>query len=109
MTALLTNRQEAIAALCRRFGVVRLDLFGSAAAGTFDAARSDFDFIADFTEPTPTVEYADRVLGFSEALEQLLGRRVDIVTAAALRHSRLAQAIAATRQPVYDASQPTAA
>ena len=109
MTALLTNRQEAIAALCRRFGVVQLDLFGSAAEGTFAADRSDFDFVADFTDPAPTVEYADRVLDFSEALEQLLGRRVDIVTVAALGHSRFGQTIAAMRQPVYDASRSTAA
>ena len=34
----------ALQALCRRFGVRRLDLFGSAATGRFDPALSDLDF-----------------------------------------------------------------
>jgi uncharacterized protein len=107
-TALSIHR-DAIGRLCRRYGVVRLDLFGSAATGEFDPVRSDFDFVADFADPTPTLEYADRVLEFSDALEQLLGRPVDVITVAALRHSRFAQAIAASRMPVYDATQSTAA
>lgn len=38
----------AIAELCRRFGVRRLDLFGSAAMGRFDPQRSDLDFLVEF-------------------------------------------------------------
>jgi hypothetical protein len=109
MIALLHGQREPIAGPCRRFGVVRLDLFGSAADGSFDSERSDLDFVPDFGASAPTVEQADRVLGFSEALEQMLGRRVDVRTETALRNSRFAQAIAASRTPVYDASQPTAA
>ena len=41
--------RDAIAALCRAHGVSRLQLFGSAATGGFDADRSDYDFIVDFT------------------------------------------------------------
>jgi uncharacterized protein len=37
-----------IAELCRRFGVRRLDLFGSTATGRFDPARSDLDFLVEF-------------------------------------------------------------
>jgi predicted nucleotidyltransferase len=109
MNAVIETHQAAIAELCRRYRITRLDLFGSAATGTFDPGRSDFDFVADFSEPAPTVDYADRVLGFADALEALLRRRVDVITAVALRRSRLAPIVAATRQTVYDASQPTAA
>jgi len=42
----------ALRALCRRFHVRRLDLFGSAATGRFDPARSDLDFLIEF-EPMP--------------------------------------------------------
>lgn len=100
---------EAIGGLCRRYGVRRLDLFGSAAAGGFDPQESDFDFVADFTERAPTAEYADRVLGFSEELEALLGRKVDVVVENAVIGSRFAQSIAASRRPIYDASRPIAA
>lgn len=108
MIVLVAQQQSAIAALCRRYGVVRLDLFGSAAAGQFDATRSDLDFVAEFAQAEPTAAYADRFLDFAESLESLLGRKVDVVSENALRHSRLAQAIAASRQTVYAEPQPVA-
>ena len=41
-------RREELWALCRRFHVRRLDLFGSAARGDFDPERSDLDFLVEF-------------------------------------------------------------
>ena len=108
MNPLVAHEAAALATLCRRYGVVRLDLFGSAVSDTFDAARSDLDFVAEFADPAPTVEYADRFLDFANALETLLQRRVDVVSAAAIRGSRLAGEIAATRRLVYAESQPVA-
>ena len=52
----------ALPALCRRFGVRRLDLFGSAATGRFDPTRSDLDFLVVFEEIPPTA-YADAYFG----------------------------------------------
>ncbi len=95
-----------MAELCRQYGVIRLDLFGSAADGTFDPERSDLDFVAEFADPSPTVGYADRFLDFANGLEALVGRRVDVVSEAAIRGSRLAQAIASSRQPIYVESAP---
>ena len=46
MNPLVANESAAIGALCRRYGVVRLDLFGSATTGAFDHSRSDLDFVA---------------------------------------------------------------
>jgi predicted nucleotidyltransferase len=108
MIPLVANHAQAISALCRRHGVIRLDLFGSAAIGTFDAAQSDLDFVAEFANPAPTAEYADRFLDFAAGLEAVLGRRVDVVSATALRGSRLAQAIVSARQRVYVESAPAA-
>jgi predicted nucleotidyltransferase len=50
MIDLIEHQHEAIAALCRQYGVLRLDLFGSAATGAFDPATSDLDFIAAFAD-----------------------------------------------------------
>lgn len=44
----LAAQRIAIAGLCQAQGVVALDVFGSAADGRFDPARSDYDFIARF-------------------------------------------------------------
>jgi predicted nucleotidyltransferase len=42
---LLQAKLELLRELCERFGVERLELFGSAARGEFDPAHSDLDFI----------------------------------------------------------------
>ena len=42
---LLQAKLELLRELCERFGVERLELFGSAARGEFDPANSDLDFI----------------------------------------------------------------
>src|SRR5687768_13753792 len=101
MIDLIEQRLDAVRALCRTYGVRRLDLFGSAATGTFDAATSDLDFVATFAD-TRSPGYADRYLGFAEALEALLGRPVDVVTERSIRSPYFRQAVEASRQPIYD-------
>lgn len=76
---LLQAKLEPLRALCERYGVERLELFGSAARGEFDPARSDLDFIVQMKgrrEPG----YARRFYEFAEAIEALYGRRVDLLT-----------------------------
>lgn len=96
----LESRLDAVAALCRQFGVAALDVFGSAVDGRFDARRSDYDFIVRF-HPRPDVSVAQRYLAFSQALEDLLGRPVDLMTDHPIENPYLRQAITATRRPVY--------
>ena len=47
MVDLLSDRRKAIAELCRRFGVQRLDVFGSALREDFRAGESDIDFLVE--------------------------------------------------------------
>jgi uncharacterized protein len=100
MIPLVAERRDEIAELCRRFGVRRLDLFGSAADGRFDEATSDLDFVADFAD-TDVPGYAFRFIDFAEALEALFGRRVDVVTERSIKRPRFRASVAAQRQPVY--------
>jgi predicted nucleotidyltransferase len=66
--------------LARRYGVTRLSLFGSTAR---DTARtdSDVDILVGFDGPATS----HRFFGVQFYLEDLLGRRVDLVTERALR------------------------
>jgi predicted nucleotidyltransferase len=57
-----------VAAICRRFHVRRLEVFGSAAAGEFDPARSDIDFLVEF-EPKAPGSALGTYLGLKDALE----------------------------------------
>jgi predicted nucleotidyltransferase len=97
----LIDHREAIAAACRQFGVDRLEVFGSAADGRFDPQRSDFDFIARFSaEAGPSI--ARRYLAFCEALENLLGRPVDVMTDQPILNPYLRRAVDASRRELYD-------
>jgi uncharacterized protein len=85
LAEIVERNLPALAELCRRFGVRRLDLFGSAATGHFDPARSDLDFLVEFGAAA-TGTYADAFFELKESLEQLFGRPVGLVAAAAIRN-----------------------
>ena len=78
--AVLALLREHKPVLAQRFGVLRLALFGSMAR---DAARpdSDVDVLVAFDGPAT----AKRYFGVQFYLEDLLQRRVDLVTEKALR------------------------
>ena len=101
MNGVIEPHRDAIRALCQQYGVRRLDLFGSAVTGAFDAATSDLDFVATFGD-TRSPGYADRYLGFAEALEALFGRSVDVITERSIRNPYFRQTVEASRQPIYD-------
>ena len=86
--------------LCRRFHVRQLDLFGSAADGRFDPARSDLDFLVAFEE-LPRSAYADAYFGLREGLIALFGRAVDLVTEPALENPYLRRQIESRRQRLF--------
>jgi len=87
MQADIDKKRDALAAICRRYGVARLEIFGSAARGAgFDPNRSDADFLVTF-EPAARNDLAV-FADLNEALEKLLGRPVDLVEREALEASR---------------------
>ena len=103
MLADIVEKRDALAALCRRYGVTRLEVFGSAARGAgFDPNRSDADFLVSFSPPirNDLAAFAD----LKEALEDLLGRPVDLVEREAVEASRnfiRRRAILAEAETVY--------
>lgn len=89
-----------IAELCRRHGVASLALFGSAASGTFQSGKSDYDFLVEL-DPKAPGSRAARLLGLAEALEALLGAPVDLVNPRYIRNPYFAAEVARTRIPLY--------
>jgi len=102
MAPLIEQNRDAIAALCRRYGVTRLDVFGSAARGDdFDPASSDVDFFYEIEDGETLV---DRFFDFRDALEALLGRKVDLVSSRAARRKHyFSLATDKDRRPLYAA------
>jgi len=66
--------------LVERFGVIALAVFGSTARDSAGEG-SDIDILVNFDGPATS----DRYFGVQFYLEDLLGRRVDLVTEKALR------------------------
>ena len=96
----IQSHKAELHALCRAYGVERLELFGSATSEVFDAASSDLDFIVQFAEKSSG--YADRYLDFAEALEELFGRDVDLVTERSIANPYFRKTVDSTREVVYD-------
>jgi len=107
MHALIAPHLPAIRALCREYGVARLELFGSAATTAFDPARSDVDFIVDYAPETDLGPWLSRYLELQDRLAALLGRPVDLVMAGApaLSNRWFRREADKTRTVVFDASQ----
>jgi uncharacterized protein len=103
VNALVRERLEQVAELCRRHFVLRLSLFGSAVRPDFDAERSDLDFLVDF-EPLPPARHADAYFGLLADLETLFERSVDLVETATLRNPYRRREIEATQVLLHAAA-----
>jgi predicted nucleotidyltransferase len=99
MIPLITDNLEAIRALCRRYGIRRLDLFGSAATGAFNPESSDIDFIVDMGETNSS--YADRFFDLIADLESLLGYPVQMITERSVTNFYLRRAINEQRATLH--------
>ena len=89
-----------IEALCRRLGVRRLDLFGSATGDEFDESRSDVDVLVDLSgQDDPFHVY----FALKEGLEALLGRPVDVVADEAIENPYVRRRVDEQREPLYAA------
>ena len=100
MLPLIAERRSEIAALCRRFGVRRLAVFGSAARGEdFDPRRSDVDFVVAFerAEGASLSEF----LALRDALSAAVGRRVDLVMEGSVRNPFIRAGIQRSAETVY--------
>ena len=76
--------------LVREYGIVRIGIFGSFASGT-PKDTSDVDLVAEFSRPIGL-----RFMELADYLEQLFGRKADVLTLAGLdsvRNRRIAEAI----------------
>ncbi|MBX3069350.1 MAG: nucleotidyltransferase domain-containing protein [Thermomicrobiales bacterium] len=106
MHSTLRQQQDAIGQLCREFGVVRLEVFGSSNRQDFDADTSDFDFIVDMGSYRQGI--GRRFVAFADAMESLLGRRVDLVFEERMK-PRFREAAAETREVIVASGDSTIA
>ena len=98
----IEEKRDQLESLCRQFSVSRLEVFGSAADGTFDPARSDIDFLVVFHR-SPDINAFHQYFDFQEALTELLGRKVDLVEEGAMRNPYFIRSVNKSRTLIYGA------
>ena len=96
----IARDRDKIDALCRRLGVRRLDVFGSASTGK-PSPESDVDVLVQFDRSQGNL-FA-RYFDLKEGLEAILGRPVDLVVDDAIRNPYFRQSVERTRQNVFAA------
>jgi len=102
MNSLIENNRPRIEALCRRYHVARLEVFGSAADGTFDAERSDVDFLVEFEPGADLGPWMSGYFDLRRDLEALLERSVDLVMPGAMRNPYFIREVERTRKLLYE-------
>lgn len=103
LPAVLEENLDAIRALCEKYRVKRLAVFGSAAKGTFDPERSDVDFVVEFF-PRERKGFGDDYFLMLEELQNLLGREVDLVERNAVRNPYFLKVLELSEHQLYDAA-----
>lgn len=99
MIDLLLENTQSISALCQSSGVAKLEVFGSAATGAFDPERSDIDLIVTFADESPGL--ARRFVDFADALEAMLGHRVDLLIDKPFKNPYFRSSVNRTRVTIY--------
>ncbi len=87
LIALLHENLEAVRAICRRHGVARLEVFGSATnPEVFDPKDSDIDFIVAFLPGADLGPWLAKYFQLRDDLQRLLKRSVELVVDAAMQN-----------------------
>lgn len=98
----IAQHRSGISAICQRYRIQRLEVFGSAArAVDFDPVSSDADFLVEFA---PGAQPGlNSLYGAKADLEALLGRGVDLVEPSAVRNPYVLASINSNREAIYAA------
>lgn len=104
LPTLVTDHLAEVRALCTRYGVKKLTLFGSAVKGTFDEERSDLDFAVEFLPNEDPLRRGECYWDLLQGLRDVFGRHVDLVSVTAIENPYFVQVLEMTQQPLYEAA-----
>ena len=95
----MSDNLQGIEEICRKRGVTKLYSFGSINSDKF-GNESDIDLLVEFGNVI-IEDYADNYLDMCYDLEDLLKRKVDLVTTKSVKNPIFRDEIESTRQLIY--------
>lgn len=100
---LIEMNMDKIVALCKKYKVAKLWVFGSILTPRFNE-DSDVDFSVNFDAETiksEGLDWADVFFDFMHELEALMARRIDLVCDDAVTNSYFRKELDSTKQLIY--------
>ncbi|MBI2435724.1 MAG: nucleotidyltransferase domain-containing protein [Candidatus Hydrogenedentes bacterium] len=90
-------------AIAKRYGVAKLELFGSATSEAFDKETSDIDILVEFFPEADLGPWLSKFFQLKDELESLFGRPVDLLETQAIQNPWLRREIEKQRVVLYAA------
>jgi predicted nucleotidyltransferase len=90
---------ETIKALCNKYMVAKLFVFGSVLTEKFNA-ESDIDLVVDF-DNVALDKYADNYFDFKFSLQDTFHRNIDLLEEKAIRNPYMRQSIDSSKRLIY--------
>ena len=92
---------DKIIALCKKYKVAKLWVFGSILTPRFND-DSDVDFLVDFDDKRiELLDYADNFFNFIHEIEDVVGRKVDMVVDKSIRNRYFRAEVDETRKLLW--------
>ncbi len=102
MNSIVKDKIPQLVELCKKYRVVRMYLFGSAARDDFDEKTSDFDFLVTISEELAPEDRGENYFDLMYALDELFGREVDLLTEKQLTNPYLIESINRDKKLIYE-------
>lgn len=100
---LIDDNIHRLFALCKKYKVRKLYLFGSILTSKFNE-NSDIDILVNFNSEIDHNTYADNFLDFYHALKSLFNRDIDLVDETAIKNPYFKEELEETKHLIYDNS-----
>ena len=98
---LIESNIDKIIALCKKYKVAKLWVFGSILTPRFND-QSDVDFLVEFDEgKIEILDYADNYFDFVHSVESVVGRKIDLVVNKAIRNPYFRKEVDDTRKLIW--------
>ena len=101
MNHIIDDKKEQLIVLCKAYDIEKMYLFGSICTDEFSAS-SDIDILISFKDIS-FEKYTDNYFELHYKLEELFGRKIDLLTENSLSNPYFIESIEATKQLLYAA------